>query len=261
MEANPKPTVKINDRDIISFLSTKFIFKKDEGKAGQVVPAQLSITSNAQPGSAPIVLSRLQVKFTGNIKPLVLEHQEDVAQERHGNIIISSAPLQESAEESDMAPEKSGRASALQGAANLTLLPGCSLIIDLEIPLREAGEAEANSAIFFISLDAFNIEYEASSLESSPADVYHLSVATRKRISRARPHALRVLPRPPKMEIKPMALKEEYYTNEPINLQLGLLNAEDEAASGKIEVILSGEEPPSFRLKINGSDIAGVSGE
>lgn len=256
-----KPTVKIHDGNVLSFLSTSFVFRTEEGKAGQTAQAQLSITSNAHPGSAPIILDRLQVDFAGSIRPLVLEHKEDSAgpRRKHRDVIFSEVSLQERAgqnteEDNPLSAAGHATTASLYGDVDLTLAPGHTLVFAMDIPLREPGEANAASTRFSISQDAFDLEYVARFQESTVPDYWYVSAASRKLMSRSNAHSIHILPRPPKMEIKQLAVPDEFYTSESIELRFELVNAEDENASTKMDVVLRGEELSPCVLEVEGHD-------
>lgn len=252
MEADSKPTVKIHDGNVLSFLSTSFIFKSEEGKAGEVARAQLSVTSRAHLGTAPITIDRLQLDFVGSIRTLVLEHKHDLGHpsQEHRDTTIYSTQLEEKTED-----EGDGQQTALHGDVELTLKPGETRVFNLDIPLREPGEANAASARFFIHHETFDMEFVAGFREDTASEKWYLSASSKKHVSRANAHSIRVLPRPPKMEIKLLTGPEEFYTNEYIDLQFELVNAEEEKASTKLDVIIRGDEPPPrFTIQVAGSD-------
>jgi hypothetical protein len=262
---NPKPdlTIKTDDSVVLSFLSASFVFRNEEGKAGEAAPVQLSITSNAHQDAAPVVLKKIEIYFVGSIKTVVLQHEETSGQHSHRNVTLSSVSLEEeSADGTDSTSDDDSGVSRLVGSANLSLLPGHTTVFNMEIPLREPGEASANSFNLFVSCEDFQLEYGAKFRELGASELWFLSAASKKRVPRANTRSLRILPRPPKMEIRKLALMDEYYTNETIELRFELVNAEDEDSSARLEVFLVGDEPPSFGLQIDDGDMEdAASGE
>ena len=156
----------------------------------------------------------------------------------------------------DPPPTSDGNASAasLYGDVDLTLTPGHTLVYAMDIPLREPGEANAASTRFYIDQDTFDLEYVARFQESTAADTWYTSSGSQKIISRTDAHSIRILPRPPKMEIKQLAVPDEFYTSESIELRFEITNAEDENASTKLDVILRGAELSPFTLQLEGDD-------
>ena len=102
---------------------------------------------------------------------------------------------------------------------------------------------------FFLSCEAFDLEHTAHLPESTVTDVWRLSPSSAKRISRPNARTIRVLPRPPKLEIRSLASKDEYYTNEAIELGFEIANAEEEDASTRLDVTLFGHAPPLFSFR------------
>lgn len=262
IDLKSKPTVKIHDGNVLSFLSTSFVFKTEEGKAGQTAQAQLSITSSAHQGSAPITVNRLQVDFAGSIRTLVLEHKGDATsstQRKHRDVIFSEVVLEEKTGQStnDEHPpttESPQATTILHGDVDLTLSPGHTLVFAMDIPLREPGEANAASTRFSINQETFDLEYVARFQESTILDVWYVSAASKKPMSRSNAHSIHILARPPKMEIKQLAVPDEFYTSETIELRFEIDNAEEETASTKLDVVLRGEQLSSCTLQVEGKD-------
>jgi hypothetical protein len=252
MNTESKPTVKIHDGNVLSFLSTSFVFKGEEGKAGETAQAQLSVTSRAHPGSAPMTVDRLQLDFVGSIRTLVLEHKHGKAGPfwEHKDTTIYKTHLEERTVDGE-----DGQHTALHGGVELTLKPGETRVFHLDIPLREPGEANAASARFFVNAETFDVEFVAGFKEDTASEKWYMSASSKKHVSRANAHSIRILPRPPKMEIKLLAVPEEFYTNEGIDVQFELVNAEEEKASTRLDVTIRGNElPPPFSIQVAGKD-------
>jgi hypothetical protein len=266
--AKPKTQVKVTttDANTTSFLDASFVFKKDQGKAGQNILAQLSIRSNAHEAAAPIVPRQLQISFEGSIKTIVLRHDADLGGEapskKGPKVAICTVPLAESVargtEEGTMA-EGSDEKSVLTGKANLTLTPGATMVLEMEIPLREPGDSRAEAVKVFVETAEFELEHTCVLREATNTNIWFLSPLTQKKVVHADPLAVQILPRPPKMDIRDVVLMDQYYTNETIDLVFEVLNAEDVEAIVKIDVVLFGEETPEFALKLAGSETHGGS--
>ena len=258
-----KLTVKTGDGPSPSFIVPSFAFKNNEGKAGQTASAQVSLTSHAQEGSAPILLDSLQVQFEGAVKTIVLHHDPGVAsgERKAGKTILSTVALKETvAEEPDRSVSEADEVDpirSLDGTANLVLLPGHTVVFEMEVPLREPGEATAIQLQLSLHTETFDLEHVAVlGSPGAPPTLWHTSAALKKRVARANPLSIRVLPRPPKMEIKALKLLDQYYTNEHLELQFEVHNAEDVDASVKVDAVLrGGNPPPDFALDIgDGND-------
>ncbi|KAK4249524.1 hypothetical protein C7999DRAFT_12603 [Corynascus novoguineensis] len=250
-----KPSVSIRDGQLVSFLSASFLFKDEEGRAGQSVHSQLSISSNAQQGAAPVVLNSVYLSFTGSLDGVILRHQNGgQTAQRKGNTTLFVIPLARQAD-SDAHPEPTApdvvdNGVTLVGFADLTLAPGQTLVFNLEIPLREPGETRADSLTVNVGSDTFDLRQSLAFEERRNANLWYISPSATKHIAHPQPLAIRVLPRPPKMEVRCQILKEQYYTDEPINLEFEIENGEDIEALAKLDVILFGEKPPPFTVII-----------
>lgn len=249
----PKPTVDVNDNSGTSFLIPSFVFRHEEGKAGQTCQAQLSVTSNAAPGSAPVVLESILLQFDGSIKPILLTHDagDGSTQKNQGPFSVNLVPLTEVTPEADKESKESEVPEPLSqshGTSNLTLPPGHTAVFELNIPLREPGEASASSLKFTVNNDAFTLTHTASVQRAGSGHVWYSGTA-RRRMARTHPQSIRILPRPPKMEIKEVELRDLYYTNEVIELPFDIINEEDADATAKVDITVLGEEPPNFRLQ------------
>lgn len=260
---DPKPLINITDGQINSPISATFVFIDEEGKAGQTTRAQLCLRSNAHADSAPIPFSRIQVSFNGSINTLVLKHQavEDTKRQKHGNIVLCPVALEDvTPADREPATEESAedeRGTELQGATDLTLSPGQTLVFVLDIPLREQGEVTALSLTASLETESFDL-HQSLRLRDMPSmtHIWYPTPSTRKRITRpVSPLSLRILPRPPKMEIK-SEVKEQYYTNEAITLDFDIFNAEEVEAPSKFDALLFCDEDeasltaPSFTVEV-----------
>ncbi|KAF3761328.1 hypothetical protein M406DRAFT_281268 [Cryphonectria parasitica EP155] len=249
----PKPSIEVNDESGTSFLTASFVFRHEEGKAGQRCQAQLSIKSNAAPGSAPVVLESILLRFDGSIKPILLTHSPGHVNKGPDRDAVSmSFPTltepSSNAEQDDEEVPSAGSALQMHGTSDLTLVAGHTAVIEMNIPLREPGEASISSVTFTVNTDTFTLTHNASIQNAGKGHVWH-SGTTRRRMARTHPQSIRVLPRPPKMEIKETNLLDQYYTNETIELDFDIINEEDADATAKVDITVLSEDPPNFRLR------------
>lgn len=254
-----KPSIEVNDDLGTSFLIPSFAFRHEEGKAGQTCQAQLSITSNASPGSAPIILESILLQFDGSIKPILLTHGTEDIDKGLDRSSVSWNPvsLTETKAEAGPASEKlanCGAVSQMRGTSGLILTPGHTIVFEMNIPLREPGEANVSSLKFTVDNEAFTLTHTASVQRAGKGGHIWYSGTSRRRMARTHPQSIRVLPRPPKMEIKEINLCDQYYTNETIELTFNIMNEEDADANANVDVTILGEEPPNFKLRTVAGD-------
>lgn len=253
MKLEEKPTVNVSDGSLNSFISSAFVFRNKESKAGDYCKAQLSLLSSAMPGSAPITFSNVCVEFEGSLKPITLEHtpmpQDKTSQT---SVPIRRVTLEEEFEEDS----NTDLPSKLHGNCDLTIQPGQRLVIEMAIPLREAGEVEPLSVALRMETKAFDLELSIPFRDTDSVSGWFKPGALKARQMRADARTLSVQPRPPKLEIRPAEQLPQYYVNEPISLGLVLQNNEDEAATVKFDVHAYGKVIPILRVKADGKDHA-----
>ncbi|OBT69351.1 hypothetical protein VE03_01068 [Pseudogymnoascus sp. 23342-1-I1] len=250
-----KPAVVLQGRDIHSFLCATFVFEQAEGKVGEPCTSQLSVTSFASKGSSPVTMAEIKIKFEGSLKPVTIRHSNEAqdVEVRPDNTSFTKVALREehsNSEETAMSvPKERGlRSSTLVGDESLQFLPGQTHIFELSCPLREPGKAKAISATFALAAPLFDLECITEFGHVSTRDMWWSQKAARKRVVRTDPHSIVILPKPPKMEIKFQALKDQYYTNEPIDLNVDIFNGEDEESLASLEVTIANDGAGTPRL-------------
>jgi trafficking protein particle complex subunit 11 len=230
---------------LIAIVSAAYSFKNIEGHVGSTALSQLIITSTAHAGSSPVTLSEVRVLFEGNIKPVSLRHlpAPDSIDDIRPNLLNIS--LQQSSQSNDAH-------SVLAGSTNLLFHPGQTRIFEFSVPLREAGDATAVSATLSIAEKLFDVDFIQIFANNIPSGKWWHRTETVTRSSRLgslTPSALKVLPKPPKIEMRFLRFEEvPYYTDEKITLHVELSNDEEDEAEASLEVrILAGsQEPPEL---------------
>lgn len=254
IDLSSKPTVSLTDANDASFLSSTFIFRSGEGKAGEPSAAQLMIRSDAFSGSAPVQLSQVRIEFEGSLRPIILTHDPDSAtsDELRGDTLLARVGLEVGQEETEAEEGASETLAPVRGAADLLLSPGQTRVYEMAIPLRDPGDAHAQSAIMSVENNAFSLDYTISFKDNTPGTFWLDPSGFRRKIGRDGAQHVHVEPRPPKMEIRPVNAVDQYYTNEAITLDFELVNAEDEDAVTKLDVHVFGEQVPGATVKVTG---------
>lgn len=245
------PVVVIRDQDVHSFLSATFAFEHAEGKVGESCTSQLTVISQALTASVPVTMAEIRIFFEGSMRPVTLRHETmtNVEEPRSDGIFYSSVVLNEPvADQEGKTPSRDPRSTVLLGKANLTFPPGKSRVFEFVSPLRESGEARAISATFVLSSKLFDLEYIVTFNRMIMPDVWWCQKFGRRRLVRVDPHAMNVLPKPPKMDLRFAELQDQYYTNESIKLQLDISNGEDDESVAKLVVQIAGDQPLPFIL-------------
>lgn len=261
-----KPKVHIEDGQMLSFITASFLFQDGEGKAGQSANGQLAIRSNAHPGSSPVPFNAFQIDFSGSINRVVVKHTtEGTTRRERGSVALSTVVLEpvedEAAEASPVELDEDSRSVTLQGVADLTLAPGQTIVLGMQIPLREPGETCAVALTLTVDASTFTLDQYLTFQPEANSNNWYLPALGARRVSRTNPLSIKVLPRPPQMEIVGLTWKEQYYTNEPISLEFEIVNEEELEAAAKLDATLSGNEAPTFALEVPGSDaVQGTGG-
>ncbi|CAK7272424.1 hypothetical protein SEPCBS119000_005118 [Sporothrix epigloea] len=264
-----------------SCLSVAFVFRLVDGKAGDKAQAQLSIRSNAHSQSSPVVLEELCLHFTGSIKPIVLQHsataETDTLQKQTIYSVVELEEQVDTADDNTIDDEDDeNHITSLKGTASLILHPQTTLVFEMAIPLRTPGDARAVSASLTYRSPSYSLQLALplatrifdNGQDHNGGPTWLLPGSfTRAALPRAECQAIRILPRPPKLDIHLLRataspeLAIQFYTNEAIDLALQLANGEDIDASVKLDVIMesSGSEGgesdstmPSFTLLVDG---------
>ncbi|KAI1847655.1 hypothetical protein JX266_006507 [Neoarthrinium moseri] len=267
VKVDQRPEITIRDENITSFLTSSFVFKHDEGRAGQTCPAQLVIKSNAFPKSPPVVLKSIQVGFEGSVRTLHLKHVPNSGQEAGSRkILVTSVGLKEvesEAQDSDAESESGNRSTPsviLQGEDDLTLYPGQTRVFQVDVPLREAGEAQASEVTVIVAPETFQLAYSMKLREDNAIGLWYTTTG-RVKVTKINAQNIKVLPRPPKMEVKFINVLKQYYAGEPIHIVVDIANEEDVDAQTKLDVHLYGQDVPAFKAQVEDGDSQASTGE
>lgn len=241
IQIDKKPSIALEDATSLSVLKASFVFGSDEEKAGSTVRVQVAVSSNAFPRSAPLALQEIRVFFEGSLRDIVLQPGHDQDATEGPGVVVLSVALEETDSSSD-------EAAPLTGKADLVFYPDQVKVFEMSMPLREAGEAKATAICMKMQTDSFDLEYRTTFDQHIQSEIWHQK-STKKKMMRLNPHALKILPKPPKLELRLVRTAEQYYTNEPITLEIEVANAEESTATSKLDTILFGDGSKSFIVR------------
>ncbi|TGJ88175.1 hypothetical protein E0Z10_g570 [Xylaria hypoxylon] len=253
------PIINLDDEHLTSFIHADFVFKHEEGRAGQTCPAQLSLVSNAFPNAAPIRLKSLIVHVEGGLREIHLKHEKHRDQ-KHNNttlqlvkVILKEVEVVQDDAAAD-GPEANFQLDSLilEGTEDLILFPGQTRVFEFNIPLRESGDAKATSVQLSLDSETFSLTYSMKPNQTASSSQWYSSSSSKRNFIRPDPRSVKILPRPPKMEIKALRMLDQYYTNEAIELDLNIVNEEDSDATAQVDVTLRGSGAPSYQVQIAG---------
>lgn len=214
-----------------------FAFSDGEGNVGEPLRSQIAITSTARNGSAPVTLSSLKFTFTGCLSEIQLSHEADESNPG------SSSTLYDCALEETTSSTRAEQKPCWTGSSDLTMHPGQTKVYSFPIIFREAGDVDTVTSTFEVNTDRFDLICSNPGLEDDNQPMWWMKAGSKlkpRRLGRASGTTVKVLPKPPKMEIRLPDLRDHYYTDEPINLDIEVLNKEEEDTEASIEVRLLG---------------------
>ncbi|KAF1994592.1 hypothetical protein P154DRAFT_526937 [Amniculicola lignicola CBS 123094] len=230
-----KLSISLNTADFVSCLSITFVFSESEGNVGEPLQSQIVVSSTARKGSAPITLSTLTFQFKGYFSEIQLSHQVDESSTG------SDSQVYECALEEILSPAQAK--PRWVGPADLIIHPDQKKIYNFPVVFREAGDIDAVSGIFEINTERFELVCSNLNLVGPGLPAWWLKAGGKVKarpINRESATTIKVLPKPPKMEIRLPNLRNAYYTDEPITLDIEILNKEEEDTEAVLEVRLLG---------------------
>jgi hypothetical protein len=231
-----------------------FAFFEGEGNVGEPLQSQIAITSTARPGSAPITLSSLTFHLNGCLSEIGLTHDGQISPETRPRMY--ECVLDETIDP----PRK----PQWRGASNLTLYAGQTKVYSFPIIFREAGDMEVISSTFEITTDRFDLICTNDNFESGMRPAWWLysgSQLKQRKLNRDFGTTVKVLPKPPKMEIRLPDLRHAHYVDELITVAIEVLNEEDEGTEAVIEVRLLGQSKDVLAYSWTGPDASSPTKE
>ncbi|RDW76233.1 uncharacterized protein DSM5745_06225 [Aspergillus mulundensis] len=249
----PKPSVVVKAEDIVSSVIATFNFRKAEGNVGEPLQGQLVLRSCAQKSSAPIRLAELKIAFEGCLRPIRLQSNQNTHADASTPSLISSPSLHDPSAISDSSVLHSPTSAlaALTGIADLTIGPSQTKVYNLTCIPREAGESRVASVALLVAEEKFDLTCAITDLTQQEAFWWEQTARgpARRRAGKGRDvNRCKVLPKPPKIRITVPNIKDTYYTNERILLDLVIDNEENEAADIVAEARLFGSSDSSITI-------------
>ncbi|KAL4975479.1 Gryzun, putative trafficking through golgi-domain-containing protein [Aspergillus desertorum] len=255
----PKPSIVIKAEDVVSSVTATFVFQRAEGNVGEPLQGQLVLRSCAQKSSAPIRFAELKVVFEGCLRAIRLQSDQNIDADTSTPCLISSPSLRDPSAASDSVLQSPASAlSAFTGIADLTIGPAQIKVYNLTSIPRGAGESRVASIALLVSEKEFDLTYAITDPAQQEASWWQKTAKgpARRRIGKGRDvNRCKILPKPPKVRVTIPNLKNIYYTNERIVLNLVIDNEEAEAADVIAEARLFGSS--DFPINISWLDREG----
>lgn len=230
-----KPHITLNADSISSFLQVDFAFAGGEAHVGEPLGIQVVLNSRAHKQAAPITLSSIELRFKGCLDVIEIGHSSESSSTPSHTPQYLDVALKERTDVSKKSPKPSWT-----GNADLSIHPGQTKIFASTILFREAGELALETSTIKVAAPSFYFALTSTALSEEVAIPKWWSKSTRsgaraKRLNREIGLAIDVQPKPPKMEIKLLDHRAQYYTDEQVTLQIELVNDEDEQTESTLE--------------------------
>jgi trafficking protein particle complex subunit 11 len=245
-------------------VSAHLAFCSPSGRVGEPIPVQFTIASHAHRGSAPIVVSEVLVDFEGGFRNLRVSHSAAAntgPTASAANVQMHELALEEQAVDNETASlERSTlKTHFLSGSANLEIPPGISKVLAFALLPREAGEARAAKATLCIREELFDLDVEIPLEDRKSHSYWGISgntQLTRTKASLEQGPSVKILPKPPKLRIEAPGLRNAYYTDEEIRVEVEMVNGEDETVNVRLSAQLIGskDQVPILRWKADQAD-------
>lgn len=213
-----------------------FAFSAIEGNVGEPLASQIVIKSNARSGSAPITLSSMVFQFEGGLSAVQLMHNADGGNSSSDSSTVHEVALEESATQ--------GEKPRWTGSADLLIHPGQTRVYDFSLIFREAGDIDTTNCIFEVTTERFDLICSSVDLLSEQQSLPWWS-ATKdgpkpRKVRGGSATSIKILPKPPKMEIRLPDVRGQYFTDESVTVAIEIQNLEEEDTEAVLEVRLLG---------------------
>ncbi|SLM37606.1 Foie gras liver health family 1 [Lasallia pustulata] len=262
-----RPRVVLQADDIASSLTVTFAFGVAEGHVGEDLPSQLIIKSRAHKNSAPIVLSEVRLVTSGSPMDIMITHdgstQSIVAAKNgpdqlHHVLVHEALPINVEASPSKCTTSKSGR--SMSGSGDLSFVPGTAKAFTLNFVPREAGDSKMVSATLCIRAQLFDMDVMVPFHDRSSSEEWWLERNTgiaKKKLPSKLGIVVKILPKPPKMNIGLPDLRRTYYTDEHVAISVHIVNEEDEEANVTLDKVpMAIEQGPRVKFSIRKAAIS-----
>jgi hypothetical protein len=213
-----------------------FAFSATEGNVGEPSTSQLVVKSNARPGSAPITLSSVAFQFEGGLREVQLTHAINTDDLSSGISGIHELVLDEST--------ATGQKPTWKGGSDLSISCGETRVYNFPLIFREAGDIDIASFSFEIATERFalictSVDFD-SEQQSPPWWTMSPDGPKPRKVRGGSATSIKILPKPPKMEIRLPDIRNQYFTDEPVTIAIEIQNLEEEGTEAVLEVRLLG---------------------
>ena len=234
----------------LRIVSGTFAFGVARVRVGEPLPSQLTITSLAHKSSSPVVVSEIILIFEGGLKGIRIEHDSTEkpvtalvgrTTEFYEMSLTENPNGTESMSASSSRPEAS---QTLRGSSNLSFSPGVSKVFDFKLFPRDAGEIKAIEASLSIHEELFDFTIAITLPDQLSSNEWWVRTDTSlstKKMNTDHSWSTEILSKPPKIQIEMPTIKESYYTDEQVKIEIVVINEEEEEVEAQLNVKLQGK--------------------
>lgn len=228
-------------------VSATFAFGTTEGNVGVSLPSQLIVTSRAHKDSTPILISQIKVAFDGGLRGFDIQHESTAKPEVStfdGLGQLHRIPLRKASSDAQSLPSSPNfyqGSQLLVGVADLEFTPGVTKALSLDHIPRDPGDVEVTSITLYMSEVDFDMEVVITEQEQMQQEilwVHSTSGLLPQKAIVGRSSVVKVLPKPPKMQIQAHGVSPNYFTDEEISIEIETTNEEDEDTNVSIDARL-----------------------
>ena len=222
-------------------------FATSHRNVGEKLLSQLVISSRAQTLSAPIIVKHVDLVLRGSLRGIRIEgdtEQNHKTSRGDGLVQLYDVALKQNVlpfeSSSPSTTTLAQSAQFLMGVSDLTFPAGVTKVFLLETMPREPGEMEVLSATMHIEEEHFEFEVVTTGVEHLRQHDFWIESnegLTKENFISDNSLTVKILPRPPKIQIHVENLRKSYFTDELISFGIQITNSEAAAA----DVVLQGQ--------------------
>lgn len=214
---------------------------------GVSLPSQLIITSLAHKDSTPILISQIKVTFEGGLRTFNIQHkstEKPEAKAPNGLGHLHRISLQKASSDTTSLPFNPNISHSFQplvGVADLEIAPGVTKALSFDQIPRDPGDVEVASITLCMSQAHFDIEVVSSEQEQLHQENFWVTSPSGlfpKKAKLGRSSVVKILPKPPKMQIQAHGMSSMYFTDEDISIEIEVTNEEEEETNISVDARL-----------------------
>ena len=244
-------------------VSATFAFGIAEGNVGVLLPSQLTVTSCAHNDSTPIMISQIKLAFEGGLRSLSIQHEpteKPEASTPDGLGHLHRVSLQKASSDAASLPSSpnfSQGSQPLVGVADLVIAPAGTKTLWLDHIPRDPGDVEVASITLCMSEADFDMEVIITDQEQMHQDILWVKSPLGllpKKVKVNRSSVVKILPKPPKMQIQAYGVSQNYFTDEDISIEIQATNEEEEQTHVSVDARLLAPSgiSPTLRWALDG---------